>query len=117
MDFVNPRRHRILAVKDTAPPSGEELRVICALDCMAGNREGTSSRAETIFLPGKPAPVHIWRAIIPGHRTQGFSENTGWNDRGLGLHPDLTVSAIRSIPHKGRQEADRDHYGGRDSQL
>src|SRR6266699_2714146 len=57
MDFVSPRRHRILAVKDTAPASGKELRVICALDCMAGNREGTSSRTETIFLPGKPAPV------------------------------------------------------------
>src|SRR6266704_1622067 len=79
MNFVNPGRHWILTVKGATPPSGEQLRIICSLDCMAGNREGMSPRAEAIFLPGKPAPVRIRCAIIPGHRTQGFSENTGWN--------------------------------------
>src|SRR5258708_34112543 len=86
MEFVNPRRHRIFTLKDSTPPAGEELRIIRTLDHVAFNREGTAPAAEMVFLPGKPAPVRVGRALVPGDGTQGFSGKTHRSSHGLGLN-------------------------------
>src|SRR5215472_14175509 len=114
MNFIGPGPHGVLAVKGAMPSRSEQLRVFGALDLVAGYREGVSSSAITVTLPGVAGAVDIPCPAVSSGSPQRLSRNIRQNWECV-VFP--AACAVRSIPKKrghgaGGQDNDCPHRKG-----
>src|SRR6266852_7842822 len=72
MNLVSSRRNGKITMKDAAPPAGKKLRILSALNGVAGNGEGASSRAEMIALPSRTTTIYVGGGSISHHRAKNL---------------------------------------------